>query len=222
MRFSIAAVVCGAAAASAAAVAPEPFKAPQFSRRDGVPAFHMVPLEQAHSTVQTHNANAPPLPPSSSFSTNAASAKCSNLQVRTEWRLLSNSQKASFVNAVKCLMGKPSAGGYPGSRNRYEDLVSVHQQMVNTIHMVGQFLPWHRYYLHIFQGLLKSQCGYNSPLPWWDETQDAGHFHSSPIFDANFFGTGPQATSSGAATCMVNTGVCFCDPYFVLPVRCRR
>jgi tyrosinase len=167
-----------------------------------------LPPDQAAAAVDKANKENPVSAIDFSSVTNTAvTDRCSNPRVRTEWRLLSSSQKSSFVNAIKCLMNRPSAGGFPASRSRYEDLVSVHQQMAGTVHMTGVFLPWHRYYVHIFEDMLRAECGYNSPVPWWDETKDAGHFGSSPIFAADWFGWGPAKKSNGAATCMVSTGV---------------
>jgi len=209
MRFSLQSALCGVMALSATAMpaaSNEAADARVFARQNG--GFTMIPHGDAINKVQTANnasKNEPPL----SFGTQAATgAKCSKLRIRTEWRQLSSSQKSSFVHAIKCLMDKPSSRNYPGSQNRYEDLVWVHQQMVNSIHMVGQFLPWHRYFLHIFEDMLKTECGYTQPIPWWDETKDAGHFAKSPMFASAYFGVAAYRQSNGQATCMVNTGVC--------------
>jgi hypothetical protein len=29
----------------------------------------------------------------------------------------------------------------------------------------GQFLPWHRYYMHIYETLLRDECGYTGFIP---------------------------------------------------------
>lgn len=134
----------------------------------------------------------------------AAAATCTDPAIRYEWRDLTDAHKSEFINAVTCLISKPSAGGpnYPGSKNRYEDLVAVHQQMVGTIHMVGQFLPWHRYFLSIYESLLRDECGLTGPMPWWDETKDAGHFAASPLFTDAYFGPIPTKGLDGSSTCL--------------------
>ena len=206
MRFSLQSALCGAMAVSAAAMPASIEEDARIFARQGM-GFSMVNHGDALHKVQVAN-NATKGQPLV-FGTQAATGTpCSNLRIRTEWRQLSSSQKSSFVNAVKCLMNRPSSGSYPGSRNRYEDLVWVHQQMVNTIHMVGQFLPWHRYYLHVFEDMLKTECGYSQPIPWWDETKDAGHFASSPVFDSAYFGIAATRQPNGQASCMIHTGVC--------------
>ncbi|ORY57455.1 uncharacterized protein BCR38DRAFT_449179 [Pseudomassariella vexata] len=52
--------------------------------------------------------------------------------------------------------------------------------------MVGRFLPWHRIYLALFEADLKSSCGYQGALPYWDWSLDVTtetSFLESPIFD---------------------------------------
>lgn len=142
-----------------------------------------------------------------------AAATCTNPAIRVEWRSMTEDDKSSFISAIKCLLNIPSAGSqYPGSQSRYEDLVSVHQQMTNDIHMVGQFLPWHRYYLSIYESMLRQECQYGGAMPWWDETKDAGNFAASPLFTDEYFGVIPMKTQDGQGTCV--TGVSL-SPYFL-------
>lgn len=135
-----------------------------------------------------------------------AAGTCDSPAVRTEWRDLADADKKAFIDAVKCLLGKPSSGNFDGSQNRYEDLVWVHQQMTNDIHMVAQFLPYHRYYLSVFEAELRDQCGFEGALPWWDETKDAGAFAKAPLFTDDYFGPLPAKTEDGQGTC-IETGV---------------
>jgi len=137
----------------------------------------------------------------------AAAGACDQPAIRVEWRDLSDDDRNAFIGAVKCLLGKPSAGPqYPGSQSRYEDLVSVHQQMTGSIHMVAQFLPWHRYYLSIYESFLREECQYGGPMPWWDESKDAADFTVSPLFTDQWFGPIPGKGPNGEETCL-GTGV---------------
>lgn len=76
-----------------------------------------------------------------------------NMKVRKEWfvedssynnpcfflltsryrRTLANSDKLSYINAVKCLMGKPAqlSSVFPGSKSRYDDFVALHINSTN-------------------------------------------------------------------------------------------
>jgi tyrosinase len=65
-----------------------------------------------------------------------------------------------------------------------------------NIHGNPKFLVWHRYFLWTFEMALRDQCNFWDPLPWWDETLDAGNFHNSDMFtNTAYFGhlPGPDA-----------------------------
>ena len=67
----------------------------------------------------------------STTSCNVASAT-----VRKEWLTLSDDEKIAYIDAVKCLMDKPSIAGsaIPGARSRFDDFVGVHINQTLTIH----------------------------------------------------------------------------------------
>ena len=145
---------------------------------------------------------------------NARTAHCSNPKVRVEWRNMQPQQRKAFVNAIVCLWDAPPRGISGGAaRNRYEELVWVHQQMVGKVHQSGMFLVWHRYYTHLFGRMLREECGYPGayPFPWWDETRDAGNFAASGLFTSEYFGALPQI-NNGQGTCVTN-GVSSNLPY---------
>ncbi|KAI1773101.1 Di-copper centre-containing protein [Hypoxylon cercidicola] len=134
----------------------------------------------------------------------AADGTCdrNNPAVRFEWRNYSANDKKAFVNGIKCLMDKPSSGNFQGAQSRYEDLVSVHQQLAPEIHQRAVFLPWHRYYVYVFESLMREECGFDRAFPWWDETIDSGKFAQSDIFTDEHFGPLPAKTSDGQGTCI--------------------
>ncbi|KAH9904268.1 Di-copper centre-containing protein [Xylariomycetidae sp. FL2044] len=142
-----------------------------------------------------------------SSATTAAAGTCdrNNPAYRYEWANYPDSDRQAFVAAIRCLMDAPSANTFPGSTNRYEDLVSVHQQMTGSIHMLAQFLPWHRYYVSVFESLLRDECAFDRPMPWWDETINSGNFAASDIFSDAYFGPLPAKTADGQGTC-IETG----------------
>lgn len=41
-------------------------------------------------------------------------------------------------------------------------------------------------YVSTFEALLRNECGFDRPLPWWDETLDAGRINESSIFTAGY------------------------------------
>ncbi|KAK1764369.1 putative tyrosinase protein [Phialemonium atrogriseum] len=216
MRLSlVSTAICGTLAVSALTI-PQQSPVKRFELVDLKPfedfTFELLSPEKAKAAAAADKSNVSPVAGLASAAQNGGVAgimagTCKSPKVRYEWRDLTDAHKKEFVNAVKCLLNKPSAGGsnYPGSKNRYEDLVSVHQQMTPTIHMVAQFLPWHRYYLSVYESMLRDECAYTGPMPWWDESKDAGKFSSAPMFTNAYFGSAPKKTADGKGTC-VNDG----------------
>lgn len=96
---------------------------------------------------------------------NSRASNCSSVEVRKEWRNLSSTEQTAYLEAEICLMNLPAQTGLAAVTSRYSDLASLHQNLTLIIHEVGQFLPWHRYFVHVHQGLLASQCGYTGPIP---------------------------------------------------------
>ncbi|KAI0412042.1 hypothetical protein F5X98DRAFT_24359 [Xylaria grammica] len=136
-------------------------------------------------------------------STSSATCNPSNSHVRFEWDSYSKSDRTAFVEAIKCLQTKPSGNSkYTGSTNRYEDLISVHRDMTANIHQTEAFLVWHRYFVWVFEQLLRDECSFDRAMPWWDETKHAGAFAQSDIFTDAWFGHLPAMTSDGQGTCI--------------------
>ncbi|KAF3037027.1 hypothetical protein E8E11_005851 [Didymella keratinophila] len=48
----------------------------------------------------------------------------------------------------------------PGAKNRYEDFVAQHVNQTIAIHGTGDFLSWHRYFVHGYEKALREECGY--------------------------------------------------------------
>ncbi|KAI8310759.1 hypothetical protein K4K61_013156 [Colletotrichum sp. SAR11_59] len=108
-----------------------------------------------------------------------------NTQVaqRVEWRSLSDSAKADYIKAVKCLDSLPSKLGLETSR--YNDFPYVHAHLNIQIHFVAQFLPWHRYFVHIYETALRDECSYTGPMTYWDWTLDSEDMSKSPVFSTD-------------------------------------
>lgn len=134
----------------------------------------------------------------------SAGGPCAQPAVRPEWRNMSEQGRRDYVKAAKCLVDKPSEGRFKGSHNRYEDLVWVHHQMTDQLHGFAQFLPWHRRFVNVYETALRDECGYRGPMPWWDETRDAGNFAGAPVFTPEYFGTAPVRTRDGRGGCITD------------------
>ncbi|KAK4222129.1 tyrosinase [Podospora fimiseda] len=118
--------------------------------------------------------------------------------IRKEWRTLTNPEKSSYINAVKCIMSLPSITppldpSHTGVLTRYDDLVYTHILQTMSIHYVGHFLAWHRYFTATYEQMLRNECSYSGAQPYWDWTLDAADLTSSPVFDpvTGFGGNGP-------------------------------
>ncbi|KAG7095503.1 hypothetical protein E1B28_006242 [Marasmius oreades] len=109
------------------------------------------------------------------------------LNVVNGMRTLSQSQKSDYIKAVKCLQFLPSKGNITEAKTRFDDFQATHITLADEVHLVGQFLPWHRLLLHIYETALHDECGYRGTSPYWDWTLDVGKglesFAGSPIFD---------------------------------------
>ncbi|KAK2011781.1 Di-copper centre-containing protein [Colletotrichum eremochloae] len=130
----------------------------------------------------------------------AVSAACTNPTQRKSWSVLSNSEKAEYINATLCLMDPaqaPSKTGYAGSRSRWDELQVAHIAQVQFIHAVGAFLPWHRWFMTVHENLLRQECGYTGPLPYWDEQADQA---AGPIEAASIWGDDPSTSFGTGAT----------------------
>lgn len=125
--------------------------------------------------------------------------RCRETRIRREWRALSIKQRLSYINAVKCLNTLPSANPSHGTVSRYDDFIWTHVQMTPGAHLVGQFYPWHRHFVTLYDSALRDECGYRGPTPYWDwsiEGDKISSFASSPLFHPvhGFGGTGVPGT----------------------------
>jgi tyrosinase len=81
-------------------------------------------------------------------------------------------------------------------------------------HDSAPFLPWHRYFLHIYETTLRSKCNYTGSLVYWDWTLDWEHLERAPVFDPNpATGFGTDGDVHGTIT-VGKTGRCVIDGAF--------
>ncbi|CAB9505659.1 Hemocyanin, beta-C chain unit [Seminavis robusta] len=77
---------------------------------------------------------------------------------RRPWRSLSCGEQDQFLNALRAL----KASGV------YDDIARVHWLTGGAAHNVPAFLPWHRYYLWVFEQQLQRASGTCVTVPFWD------------------------------------------------------
>ncbi|KAF5311053.1 hypothetical protein D9619_008149 [Psilocybe cf. subviscida] len=127
------------------------------------------------------------------------SRPCKKPIIRKEWRTLSKKAQKNYLDAVQCILAKPAitpSKVAPGAVARYDDFIVTHILQTYSIHYVGHFLPWHRYYTAVYEQALRKECGYTGAQPYWDWNLDSpplGSFVRSPVFDSahGFGGNGP-------------------------------
>ncbi|KAF2437919.1 Di-copper centre-containing protein [Karstenula rhodostoma CBS 690.94] len=100
-------------------------------------------------------------------------ASCNNPPIRQEWRQLSNPQKKAYIDAVLCLTTQPAITNLPGALNHFDDHQAVHSAQTPSIHWVGHFILWHRYFVATFEKALRETCAYTGAQPYWDWSLDA-------------------------------------------------
>ncbi|KAJ4483814.1 Di-copper centre-containing protein [Lentinula aciculospora] len=123
-----------------------------------------------------------------------ASADCTNPAVRREWRTLSTDERANWISAVKCLGELPhdpaltpfvnpdDIAPVNASGSYYDDIVYMHMDLNHLIHFTGLFLPFHRWYVQVYENALKEKCGFTGTSPYWNWAADAADVFGSTIF----------------------------------------
>ncbi|KAJ7121493.1 Di-copper centre-containing protein [Mycena epipterygia] len=126
----------------------------------------------------------------------ADAAACKNPAVRKEWRTLSKAERANWISAVKCLANLPHDPALTPSVNRsisnivpvnasgsyLDDFVYMHMDLNTRIHFTGLFLPWHRWYVQVYETALKTKCGFTGTSPYWNWVQDSADVFGSDMF----------------------------------------
>ncbi|TVY90929.1 Tyrosinase-like protein [Lachnellula willkommii] len=122
-----------------------------------------------------------------------ASCTRQNLEIRREYGSMSTSNRQAYSNAVLCLQSKtantPSSHA-PGAKTRYDDFVATHIDQTPYIHYSGTFLGWHRYFTWVYEQALRTECGYQGPIPYWNWPKYASAPQDSPIFNGDEYSMG--------------------------------
>ncbi|KAF7536186.1 hypothetical protein G7054_g4736 [Neopestalotiopsis clavispora] len=113
---------------------------------------------------------------------------CTEIRPRVPWTSLTSDEKDAYIAADLCLINAPSKLGIEGAVTRWDDLQWPHVVQSATVHDVGAFLPFHRYYMTAHERLIKDECGYTGRMPYWDELADQGNMSSSEMWSTKYFG----------------------------------
>ncbi|THW47849.1 Di-copper centre-containing protein [Aureobasidium pullulans] len=125
------------------------------------------------------------------------SCQYGNAKVRKEFRYMSNEDRKAFTDAATCLMKTPpqhmradQAKNYPGVKSRHDEYVATHINMTMNIHATADFLAWHRNFIWHYESDLKTLCGYEGTLPYWNWALDAAAPQDSPLFNGDEYSMG--------------------------------
>ncbi|KAJ5184018.1 hypothetical protein N7492_001634 [Penicillium capsulatum] len=129
-------------------------------------------------------------------------SSCLEPKLRREWRQLNGTEKFNYIQAVKCVHESPSRL-HPDGRLT-DDFPWSHRLIEHYAHDAAPFLPWHRYFIHIYEMALR-ECGYQDALVYWDWTLDWKDPSQSPIWDSEL-GFGGDGNTNEEET--VNHGYC--------------
>ncbi|QKX62695.1 uncharacterized protein TRUGW13939_09856 [Talaromyces rugulosus] len=134
------------------------------------------------------------------FSTSLPHGSCTsqNIGVRKEWEILSEDEKNNYLKAVQCLQAKPPQYNDTMALNRYEEFILSHIEQTLKIHISGLLLPWHRYFVSLFEQALRNECGYQGYQPYWDWSKHVIQ-QNSTIFSGseNSYGGNGEAIPHG-------------------------
>ena len=140
------------------------------------------------------------------------SATPSSCTKRREWRTVPAHEQQVYIDAVLCLRTQPSILSPDSNRTVYDDFPWIHSHVGYYTHNSAPFLPWHRYFLHIYEATLRDRCNYSGGLMYWDWTLDSDALERSPVFDpkTGFGGDGEV----GGETSIGRSGRCLVDGPF--------
>ncbi|KAI4948928.1 hypothetical protein J4E91_005390 [Alternaria rosae] len=128
-----------------------------------------------------------------------------NASVRKDWAIMSAKERKAYISAVQCMFDAPSQSDpalVPGAKTRYDDFVAQHINQTLAIHGTGNFLSWHRYFVHGYETALREECGYKGYQPYWDWFAHTDDLTKHPVFDGSatsMGGDGEYVKHNGSA-----------------------
>lgn len=124
---------------------------------------------------------------------------------RYAWHSLPAHEKQSYITALQCLQSLPAIlPQMPQNSSLYSDFPYTHAHIGYRTHNSASFLPWHRYFLHLYEQTLRTRCAYQGRIPYWDWTRDAdarvdADLSASTVFNAST-GFGGDGARDGEIT----------------------
>ncbi|KAK4455207.1 monooxygenase [Podospora aff. communis PSN243] len=120
---------------------------------------------------------------------------CSSPKLRKSWSKATAAEKTAYINAALCLVTKPSRLKVKDHSTLYDDFSYVHARLTKEIHSYAVFLPWHRYFVHVYENALR-ECGYTGTAMYWDWVADSAAPSRASVWDP-VLGFGGNGVSTG-------------------------
>ncbi|GJN69657.1 hypothetical protein PLICBS_003707 [Purpureocillium lilacinum] len=142
---------------------------------------------------ETHEAGKGLLPPDTYLNVNFPPLSATCKEVEDFHGALTEAERLDYVNAVKCLQGLPARtpeSVATGAKSRFDDFIVTHVQQTLTIHFTGNFQPWHRWFVYVYERALRDECGYKGYQPYWDWPKYSSAPQDSPIFNGDRYSLG--------------------------------
>jgi tyrosinase len=99
---------------------------------------------------------------------------------------LSKNERKHYIRAVQCLWDLPRVDPvFSAAQNYFDEFVAIHVNQTEFIHGTGNFLTWHRYFIHLWEETLRNDCGYKGALPYWNWFKYQDDLAASPLFDGS-------------------------------------
>jgi tyrosinase len=118
---------------------------------------------------------------------------------------MSAKERKAYISAVQCMFDSPpqtDPAEAPGVKTRYDDFVAQHINQTLSIHGTGNFLSWHRYFVHGYEKALREECGYKGYQPYWNWFAHTDDLKKHPVFDGSatsMGGDGEYVKHNGSA-----------------------
>ncbi|KAK1831521.1 hypothetical protein QBC39DRAFT_92827 [Podospora conica] len=128
---------------------------------------------------------------------------CTSPKLRKNWSKATRAEQQSYISAVLCLAKKPSRLGL--DTTLYDDFAWVHSTLTMQIHGWANFLPWHRYFVQVYEKALQD-CGYTGNAMYWDWAADYRNPSKAAIFDpvTGFGGNGNVSSTAFYTQCVMD------------------
>ncbi|TDZ35829.1 Tyrosinase-like protein orsC [Colletotrichum spinosum] len=113
-----------------------------------------------------------------------------NIAVRHEWENLSQAEKGDYIRAVQCLHNSKPKTVNTLVHTRHEEFVLSHINVTLAIHYSALLLPWHRYFIFLYEKALREECGYRGYQPYWDWSKYVASPDNYTLFDGSLYSLG--------------------------------